>query len=99
MEELKDVLPKNEGSGQPDMSNGLNEVAEQLLEVGQLAIQQASVSGGVIAMLTCPVAIAFFVGILIGCIMNLISAWTGRLPLLEEVVTQDQQEVVPPKSD
>ena len=98
MEELKDVLSNNQGSGQANLSNGLNEVAEQLLEVGQLAIQQASVSGGMLVMLTCPVAIAFYVGILTGCIVTLISAWTGRLPLLEGV-PQDQQEAVPPKSN
>lgn len=86
MEELKESLKNIEG--QEHSSDGLDELAEQLLEVGQLAIQQASLSGGVVELLTSPLVIAFFVGILIGCIMNM----AGKLPLFEKGVVQEQEE-------
>ena len=99
MEELKESLSNIES--QEHSAEYVNEVAEQLLEIGQHVIQQAALFGGVVGLLTSPLAIAFFVGILSGCIMNLISAWTGKLPLRQNGVVQDQEDddVATPESN
>ena len=104
MTESRDILTKNE---EPGLSNGVPElteqllksalevVAEQLVEVGHFAIEEVSVSADVLAMLTCPMAIGLFgMGIVVGCIISWIFAWTGRLPLLEKGVTEAQQVVL-----
>ncbi len=80
MDQFKEILNKILGIGQeaPQSLTGTPaEVSEQLIAAGTSALNQLTLmEEAFLSLVTSPAAITFAVGILVGCLANLILGWT-----------------------
>ena len=80
MDQFKNIFNKFTGGGQEapqTLAGTAEDVSNKLITAGTNALNQISrMEGAILNLVTSPIVIAFAIGIVLGCLANLILGWT-----------------------
>ena len=101
MDQFKDIFNKFIGGGQKapqTLAGTAEEVSDKLLTAGTKALSQISMmEEAVLDLVTSPIVIAFAIGIVVGCLANLILGWTTTTTY--QVANQDGTDPNPDQTN